>query len=114
MKPFLGAFSSRKVRVSTIDGFQGQESDIVMLSCVRGCKNSVGFLSDERRMNVGLTRARDSLWILGNFETLQMESAWKSLLNDAIQRKSQVLSDEIRCFSRCLLSFEAFRRVLIM
>jgi senataxin len=86
----------------------------VILSCVRGCKNSVGFLSDERRMNVGLTRARESLWILGNFETLKMGNAWNALLNDAILRKSHVLADEVRCFSRCLLSFEAFRWVLIM
>jgi senataxin len=113
-KSFFGAFLSRNVRVSTVDGFQGQESNIVILSCVRGCKNSVGFLSDERRMNVGLTRARESLWILGNFETLKMGNAWNALLNDAILRKSHVLADEVRCFSRCLLSFEAFRWVLIM
>jgi senataxin len=108
----LGSVLSKSVRISTVDGFQGQESDFIILSCVRGHTKTVGFLADKRRMNVALTRARDSLWILGNFETLKMDSAWNALFIDAIERKSVIYSIEICCLSRCFISLEALNHVL--
>lgn len=53
---------------------QGKEADVVIFSCVRAHSRSsgVGFLSDVRRMNVGLTRARRALWIVGNSSTLRV------------------------------------------
>jgi len=53
---------------------QGKEADVVIFSCVRAHsrRSGVGFLSDVRRMNVGLTRARRALWILGHSSTLQV------------------------------------------
>ena len=53
---------------------QGKEADVVIFSCVRAHDRAagVGFLSDVRRMNVGLTRARRSLWILGHSSTLKV------------------------------------------
>lgn len=60
------------VEVNTVDGFQGREKDIVIISCVRASKTgAIGFLQDERRMNVAITRARGALWICGREQTLR-------------------------------------------
>lgn len=78
-----------KVDFNTVDGFQGQEKDIILLSCVRGGKgegHGVGFLSDTRRMNVALTRARSSLFVLGDSKALQANEHWKKLVEDASER----------------------------
>jgi len=71
LKQLLSPFASRGVEVSSIDGFQGREADIVVLVTVR-CNESreIGFLKDVRRMNVALTRARSGVVIIGNRETL--------------------------------------------
>lgn len=76
---------SQNVEVNTIDSFQGQERDIIVMSCVR--TGGVGFLSDTRRLNVALTRARYSLLLCGNFTSLQNDNTWRALLDNAIQRK---------------------------
>ncbi|KAF5360948.1 hypothetical protein D9756_004803 [Leucocoprinus leucothites] len=81
------------VDFNTVDGFQGQEKDIIILSCVRagpGLQN-IGFLSDTRRMNVALTRAKSSLFILGNSATLERSDGnWGAIVNDAKQRSRLV------------------------
>jgi len=65
-KPFRHLIS-----VNTVDGFQGQERDIIVISLVRSNeKAQIGFLSDLRRMNVAITRARMKLMICGDVETL--------------------------------------------
>ncbi|KTW30689.1 hypothetical protein T552_00402 [Pneumocystis carinii B80] len=74
------------VDFNTVDGFQGQEKDIIILSCVRASTKGIGFLSDIRRMNVSLTRARSSLIILGNVKTLSCHSYWYSLIKDSKER----------------------------
>jgi hypothetical protein len=54
-----GQLASLAVRVASVDGFQGCEQDVVLLSCVRGnAQGQVGFLRDARRLNVAVTRAR--------------------------------------------------------
>uniref|UniRef100_A0A0E0H5G8 UvrD-like helicase ATP-binding domain-containing protein n=1 Tax=Oryza nivara TaxID=4536 RepID=A0A0E0H5G8_ORYNI len=77
------------VRVKSVDGFQGEEDDIIILSTVRSnVKGIVGFLADEQRTNVALTRARHCLWILGNANTLYSSgTVWKDLIADAQRRK---------------------------
>ncbi len=66
--------------VNTVDGFQGQERDIVIISLVRSnTEGQIGFLSDLRRMNVAMTRARMKLIIMGNAETLSHTRFYKEL-----------------------------------
>ncbi|KAH8920764.1 hypothetical protein BT69DRAFT_1336150 [Atractiella rhizophila] len=79
-----------KVDFNTVDGFQGQEKDIIILSLARGGNDDagVGFLKDTRRMNVALTRARASLFILGNSKALRQNEIWKALLDDAQERNA--------------------------
>lgn len=73
-----------EIDFNTVDGYQGQEKEIIIMSCVRASPlGSVGFLSDVRRMNVALTRARTSLWILGNKDSLKRNKVWGRLLEDA-------------------------------
>ncbi|XP_059277094.1 uncharacterized protein LOC132031229 [Lycium ferocissimum] len=78
-----------EVKVKSIDGFQGGEEDIIIISTVRSNHGgSIGFLSSLRRTNVALTRARHCLWILGNEPTLhQSNSVWKALVLDAKDRQ---------------------------
>ena len=76
-----------RVRCNTVDSYQGQEADIVVFSCVR--TRDLGFLRDERRLNVALTRARESLLIVGSAELLREgpeARAWPSLIADAEAR----------------------------
>ncbi|GAA6017752.1 hypothetical protein JCM10207_000484 [Rhodosporidiobolus poonsookiae] len=77
-----------KISFNTVDGFQGQEKDIIILSCVRGgsADKGVGFLADTRRMNVALTRARSSIWILGDSNKLRSNQYWGNLVSDAEAR----------------------------
>ncbi|KAL6257996.1 hypothetical protein P5V15_011591 [Pogonomyrmex californicus] len=68
------------IEVNTVDGFQGQERDIIIMSCVRS--SGIGFMSDKQRLCVALTRAKHSLILCGNFNTF-MDPMWKALLADA-------------------------------
>lgn len=82
------------IEFNTTDAFQGRESDIIIFSCVRASEaGSVGFLADIRRMNVGITRAKSSLWILGNSNSLSRGETWNKLLIDAQQRNCYTTGD---------------------
>ncbi|XP_047335728.1 uncharacterized protein LOC124939285 [Impatiens glandulifera] len=76
------------VSVRSVDGFQGGEEDLIIISTVRcNVKGSIGFLSNYQRANVALTRARYGMWILGNASTLiNSDSIWKDLVVDAKER----------------------------
>ncbi|KAL6538714.1 hypothetical protein OROGR_012702 [Orobanche gracilis] len=82
-------FERFTVKVNSIDGFQGGEEDIIIISTVRSHRGgSIGFLSSPQRTNVSLTRARHCLWIIGNERTLsRSESVWARLISDAKDRK---------------------------
>ncbi|MED6147954.1 hypothetical protein PIB30_048704 [Stylosanthes scabra] len=76
------------VSVRSVDGFQGGEEDIIIISTVRANgAGKVGFLSNRQRTNVALTRARYCLWIVGNASTLfNSDSIWRKLVLDAKKR----------------------------
>ncbi|KAI5813275.1 AAA domain-containing protein, partial [Pyronema omphalodes] len=77
------------VEFNTVDAFQGRERDIMIFSCVRAAQEGgIGFLADVRRMNVGLTRAKSSLFILGNSNFLVRNHMWKRLIDDAKDRNT--------------------------
>jgi senataxin len=76
------------VEFNTTDAFQGRESEVIIFSCVRASPaGGIGFLQDIRRMNVGLTRAKSSLWVLGNSQSLVRGQFWRKLVEDAKERK---------------------------
>ncbi|CAL5430271.1 unnamed protein product [Camellia sinensis] len=77
------------VKVKSVDGFQGGEADVIIISTVRSNKGGfVGFMSSFQRTNVALTRARHCLWILGNEKTLaSSESVWEAIVRDARLRQ---------------------------
>ncbi len=83
-KPYRGLIS-----VNTVDGFQGQERDIIVISLVRAnADGQIGFLSDLRRMNVAITRARMKLIILGDVQTMTRHPFYKKLYEYLMELRS--------------------------
>jgi superfamily I DNA and/or RNA helicase len=80
--PRLGVLMQQRIiSVGTVDAFQGQERDIIAISLTRSNDfGEIGFLSDIRRMNVGMTRARRKLLLVGNSSTLASHAFFKDLL----------------------------------
>ena len=71
---------SSSYRISTIDSFQGQEQQNIIISLVRSNEeNNIGFLQDYRRMNVAITRAKERLFIIGDSATLAKDSFYNRL-----------------------------------
>ena len=78
---------SKSASFLTVDGFQGQERDVILISLVRANEDGkIGFLNDLRRMNVAITRARMKLMILGDASTLTRHAFYKELYNYISQR----------------------------
>ncbi|MBN3299824.1 SETX helicase, partial [Amia calva] len=84
------------VEVDTVDGFQGQEKDCIIVSCVRASsvQGSIGFLGSRQRLNVTLTRAKFSLFILGHLKTLRDQKDWGALIQDACKRGTIIKTQE--------------------
>jgi hypothetical protein len=87
------------LRIATVDNFQGEEADVVILSTVRNnSQRKVGFLSESNRVNVALSRARKGLYILGNAALLSTSPSsckmWRDVLS-LMQSRDQVKSDGI-------------------
>lgn len=82
----------QEVDVRTVDGFQGQEREVIVFSAVRANDDGkgwkqVGFLDDPHRMNVLLTRARRGLVVVGNRETLASDQLWSCWIDYVDQHK---------------------------
>ena len=92
------------VEFNTTDAFQGRESEVIIFSCVRASTKGIGFLNDVRRMNVGLTRAKCSLWVLGNSHSLIQGEFWRSLVEDAKERNLYTDGDVLSLLRRPLLT----------
>ena len=74
------------IEVNTVDAFQGREKDIIIFSCVRSKNFSneqrgIGFLSDVRRLNVALTRAKFGMYVIGNSDVLCSNAVWRRFLD---------------------------------
>lgn len=78
---FLLSSSATTIEVNSVDGYQGRERDVIIFSAVRSNrKGKVGFLSDWRRLNVALTRAKSALLIVGDAETLVSDRHWAGFI----------------------------------
>lgn len=92
-----------KIAINTIDGFQGQERDVVFISLVRSNDDGkIGFLSDLRRMNVAMTRARMKLVIIGSAATLTRHPFYEKLFlsqkkENGAKKVSGISGGESRC-----------------
>ena len=92
------------IEFNTTDAFQGRESEIIIFSCVRASSTrGIGFLADIRRMNVGLTRAKSSLWVLGNSQSLLGGEFWARLIHDAKSRECYTSGDLLRLLRQPLV-----------
>lgn len=92
-----------KIAINTIDGFQGQERDVVFISLVRSNDDGkIGFLSDLRRMNVAMTRARMKLVIIGSAATLTRHPFYEKLFlsqkkENGVKKVSEISGGESIC-----------------
>jgi len=79
--PFAG------LEIKSVDGYQGREKEIIVFSAVRANdQGEVGFLRDQRRLNVAITRARRGLIVLGHSKTLRQDGTWRAWLDWAEER----------------------------
>lgn len=88
ISPYAGQVSAAKnnlpsgIRISTVDSFQGQEKEIIIVSLVRSNDDgAIGFLKDYRRMNVALTRAKNKLYVIGDSATIGADNFYNAFLN---------------------------------
>lgn len=82
----LGKDVADNIVITTVDNFNSQEKDIVVLSCARarGHGGDVGFFLNSRQlMNLALTRAKETLIVCGHFATLKNSETWNSLYEEA-------------------------------
>jgi regulator of nonsense transcripts 1 len=83
--------NSRRIDVATIDGFQGREKEIIIFSTVR--TQSVGFLSDWRRLNVALTRAKCGLIVIGSRKCLEKDKNWDAWFKWVDKQKVTIIEN---------------------
>ncbi|KAG5245834.1 hypothetical protein OIU77_019573 [Salix suchowensis] len=91
----LKSEEGKDIYINTVDAFQGQERDVIIMSCVRASNHGVGFVADIRRMNVALTRARRALWVMGNATSLVQSDDWSALVADAKARNCYMNMDSV-------------------
>ncbi|XP_025408044.1 NFX1-type zinc finger-containing protein 1-like isoform X1 [Sipha flava] len=85
-------------RIECVDGFQGEENDIILLSLVRSnIDNNIGFLNIQNRICVALSRARNGLYVMGNMDNLIHSSIWKEISLILINQQSLGNKLGLRC-----------------
>jgi senataxin len=76
-----------RLKISTVDAFQGQERDVIIMTCVKANDDcNIGFVRDWKRMNVSITRAKYALIVFGNYKTLSVESVWLSYMRHHLRK----------------------------
>ena len=103
------------IEISTVDGYQGREKDYIIFSTVRSNKSrQLGFLRDQRRMNVSLTRAKYGMVVIGNPDTLCSSAMWNSYLY-YLNRHGLLCEGSLNFpkrstifIKRCIFSFSSF------
>ena len=94
-----------EVEVASVDAFQGREKDFIILSCVRSNeRQGIGFLSDPRRLNVALTRARYGLVVLGNPKSLSKQPLWNDFLVH-FKEQDALVEGPLSALQRSLVQF---------
>jgi hypothetical protein len=92
LRRLLPPFIYPRMKIASVDSFQGGERDYIVMSCVRSGGQNIGFLTDDCRLNVSLTRARFGLAIIGNARTLSSGRTWR-LLCDHYEAKGAMKTE---------------------
>lgn len=100
------------LEVNTVDAFQGSEKDIIIFNCVRSnnegmLEKSLGFLLDERRLNVAITRPKYFLMIIGNAKTLSKSTVWGNLISYC-QAQGQMIRVPDRSYFSSMAEFKKY------
>jgi len=96
------------VQITTVDNFQGEENDIILLSLVRSNNNNnIGFLKEENRVCVSLSRARQGFYCIGNFSMLKRQpSIWQTIIPDMESKGNIGTALEVHCVNHPDEKFE--------
>lgn len=120
LEKLYSSYDGFSLKIKSVDGFQGGEEDIIIISTVRSNEDgAVGFLKDTKRTNVALTRAKHCLWVIGNATTLSKnKSVWQNIVYDAKNRQrffhansDKGLSDAIRAATNELDGSDNLRKM---
>ncbi|XP_036347898.1 NFX1-type zinc finger-containing protein 1-like [Rhagoletis pomonella] len=89
----------KPMRVTTVDNFQGEENKIILLSLVRNNEEgNIGFLKEENRVCVALSRARDGMYIMGNIHNLVMRNTIWPKIKKVLEEENAIGNAlELRC-----------------
>ncbi|ETO12800.1 ATP-dependent helicase [Reticulomyxa filosa] len=88
-----------KIDVCTVDGFQGNESEVIIFSAVRSnLWQNIGFVRDQPRINVMLTRARCGLIVIGNMDTLISQVLWRKWLRNVAVERGSIIDSRVLTF----------------
>ncbi len=97
----------KDIQVASVDSFQGKEKDFIIMTCVRSNeKSGIGFLSDRRRLNVAITRARSGLIVIGNPKVLNKQSLFHDMLVH-FRRNNCLVEGNLNSLKECMVALPA-------